>query len=150
MMTGIAGAAARNTFASNPVAGHTSPSIEIAPKSIEAQQLAASQLLEPIDGAMASIGAKCGEYNKRNRSKCKWKNISYTIMKPEDWKKQIARFRGGCEAGIFSEEYNIVSNEKSWIVITSNGAGPTTDIHAALLKQGDMKSGARLVKLCDL
>jgi len=107
----------------------------------------ASPLLDPIDDAMVSIGAICDEY-KRGRSRCKWENISYTILKPDDWEKQIARFRTACESGVFSPEYNVVSNKESWIVNTSNGAEPTTNMHSALVKQGGMMPGPMLVRLC--
>ncbi len=149
VISGVAEASTPPGPVSNNASSEVGSSFDMPPNSLDVQQHAANMFLEPIDGAMASIGAKCDEY-KRGRSKCKWENISYTIMKPDDWDKEIGRFRSGCESGVFSSGYNVISNEKSWIVSASNGAEPTTNMHAALVKQGGMRPGPKLVKLCDL
>jgi hypothetical protein len=106
-------------------------------------------LSSPVRDAMLSMGAKCDE-RKRARSGCKWQGISYTINEPDDWNAQIAKFRSACESGVFSEDYNVVSNEQSWIVSAADGAEPTIRLYAELAKQDSLGPQPKLVKLCDL
>ncbi len=106
-------------------------------------------LSSPIRDAMLAIGAEC-DGRKRSRSGCKWQDTSYTLNEPKDWDAQMAVFRKNCEGGVFSADYNVVSDTKSWVVSAANGATPTTNVHTELAKQSGLSPAAKLVKLCDL
>ncbi len=105
--------------------------------------------LSPIKAAMLSVGANCDE-RKRARSGCKWQSVSFTLNEPVDWDAQMSIYRSACESGAFSDKYNVISDEQSWIVSAANGADPTTRLHIELAKQTGLSPAPKLVKLCNL